>query len=162
VADNGHKIDERSVPTTKKAVKDLLKIAHAFLIQVGARSGVHSFWADMYGSERVITIPDVHLLPAVEAAIIGLTEGTIDLQTVNDFLVKGAGLSESDANSIKRAVSKIPLGAQAALPNFDRLPKKGDRFKNKTDVWPIGSSGVASPSEEDGEKDKEGEKSMWA
>ncbi len=162
VADNGHKIDSRNVPTTKKAVQDLLKIAHAFLIQVGARGDVYSFWADMYGPERVITVPDVHLLPAVEAAVIGLTEGTIDLQTVKDFLVKGAGLSTSDADSIKRAVAKIPLGAQAALPNFDRLPKKGDRFASKTDVWPIGSGGVASLTEEDADTaGTEGEKSMW-
>ena len=52
------------------------------------------------------------------------------------FLKKN-NVSDSDAKKIVRSVANIPIGAQASLPNFGKRPKKGDLFKEKTDLWPI-------------------------
>jgi len=58
---------------------------------------------------------------------------------------------------IVRSVANIPIGAQAALPNFQKRPKKGDLYREKTDAWPI-------PPEEAVQVKPEGEKpdkSTW-
>ena len=153
VKENGHQMKKTDLPTTKEVVEDLLKISHAFLIQIGRRPSVNRFWSDIYGKDRVIVIPDVSYLPEVEAVIIGLTEGTLDLQSAKSFLVDQAGISKDDAALIRKAVANIPLGAQAILPNFDRLPKKGDVFAEKSDPWPIGKlSDGKKPSKVPGKK----------
>jgi hypothetical protein len=72
----------------------------------------------------------------VQAAIIGLTEGTLDLKQVPEFLQK-ANVNKDVARSITRSVANIPIGEQAALPNFSKRPQKGDLFREKTDLWPI-------------------------
>jgi len=139
VKENGYQIKKDDLPTTKEVVRDLLKISHAFLIQIEDDDpAVNRFWTDIYGKDRVIVIPNVSYLPEVEAVIIGLTEGTLDLQSVESFLIDQAEISKSEAAFIKKAVANIPLGAQAILPNFDKLPKKGDVFAKKDDSWPIG------------------------
>ena len=79
------------------------------------------------------------LAPQVQAVIIGLTEGTLDLKKVSEFL-KRANVGEVDIARIVRSVANIPIGAQAALPNFSKRPQKGDLFKEKTDLWPIDPS----------------------
>ena len=73
----------------------------------------------------------------MEAAIIGLTEGVLTLQTVEAFLIDTAGVSAADAKNIKRAVASIPIGAQASLSNFGKIPAKNSVFKNKRDLYPI-------------------------
>lgn len=148
-AENGHElpIDQSSgYLWTKDVVAGLIKEAHAFFLQVGDDSGTRRFWVDMFGPERVISLPSVHLLPQVQASIIGLTEGTLDLQSLTDFL-KGNGVNEPDARDIARSVINIPIGAQAALPNFGRRPKAGDVFREKTDLWPMDPSEVPALSE---------------
>jgi len=142
---NGHDIKKSNVPTTKEVVQDLLEIAHAFLIQVGTTEETTEFWTNVYGSERIVTISSVRHLPEVEAAIIGLTEGTLDLQGLESFLVDEAELSEAEAARIKIAVSGIPIGAQAALPGFKDVPLKGARFAKKGDLWPIGFTEGGKP-----------------
>ncbi len=137
VKENGHEIEKESLPSTAEIVQDLLKIAHAYLVQVEDETAVTRFWRNIYGRERVIIVPTVELLPEVEAAVIGLTEGTLDLQTLDEFLMGDAQLSKEDARSIVKAVAHIPIGAQAELPNFDKIPKMGDIFAKKGDVWPI-------------------------
>ena len=164
VAENGGQIKESNLPTTKEVVQDLLEIAHAFLIQIGTEAtpdykATNKFWTDIYGRGRVISIPSVKYLPEVEAAITGLTEGVLNLQTIEQFLITQAQVSPEEARRIKVAVAGIPIGAQAVLPNFNKLPVKGNIFASKTDIWPIGSG--ESGEELPGRDKKTGKKRMW-
>jgi hypothetical protein len=144
VAANGFQMNPKRLPTTKEVVADLQKRAHAFFLQVGGgyrdygygAQETSSFWTDVFGPAHVVVLPSVELMPHVQAVIIGLTEGTLELQQVGNFL-KRNGVSKTDAAKITRSVANIPIGAQANLPNFDRRPKKGDVFATKTDVWPL-------------------------
>ncbi len=142
VAANGFQIDANDLPTTKEVVADLLKRAHAFFLQVGSSSSTSRFWTNVFGGDRVIVLPDTRLLPQVQATIIGLTEGTLSLDQVIDFLTTN-NVSASDAQRIARSVANIPIGAQAALRKDIRVPQKGDLFRSKTDLWPISQDEVA-------------------
>lgn len=139
VTENGHKISQRDLPNTKEVVQDLLKRAHAFFLQVGEADSTTRFWTRIFGRNRMVVLPSTKLLPHVQAVIIGLTEGTLDLKSVPEFL-KEANVAKSTAEEIVRSVANIPIGAQAALPNFKKRPQKGDVFKTKTDVWPMDKS----------------------
>jgi hypothetical protein len=141
-ADNGFQIDPNNLPSTKEVVDDLLKRAHAFFLQVDSNRRTTNFWTELFGPERVIILPDVHLLPQVQATIIGLTEGTLALSEVLGFLEKNGVTHERDREAILRSVSNIPIGAQAALPNFDKKPQAGDVFRTKEDLWPMDPSEV--------------------
>ncbi|MFA6042170.1 MAG: hypothetical protein WCV85_00740 [Patescibacteria group bacterium] len=136
VAENGHQMRADDLPTTADVVQDLLKRAHAFFLQVGDNSETTRFWTRIYGRERVVILPSTELMPQVQATIIGLTEGTLDLKDVPAFLKKH-NVQLGDAEKIARSVANIPIGAQAALPNFSKRPKKGDLFREKTDLWPV-------------------------
>ena len=167
VRENGHEVDEKQLPTTKEVVQDLLKTTHAFALIVGSGLGTISFWTEIYGKDRIIMLPETELLPEVQAAIIGLTEGTLTLQDLEQFLMEDAGLSKTHAASVKRAVAGIPIGAQAALPNFDKIPLKGAEFAAKGDLWPIGHENYTGkvvdtePEEGSGRKKKKGKGTDW-
>ncbi len=138
VAENGYQINARNIPTTEEVVASLLERAHAFFLQVGNDRDVTSFWRRIYGGhERVIVIPEVRMLPYVKAAIIGLTEGVFDLQSVEKFLTS-SNVAQDSARLIALAVAGIPIGAQMSLPNFNEIPLRGARFAKKGDIWPIG------------------------
>ena len=141
VAEAGHQINQSDLPSTKDVVRDLLDRAHAFFLQVGDEQQTSTFWSHVFGKNRVILLPSTELLPQVQATIIGLTEGTLALSDVESFLVKN-NVPKGDAKKILRSVANIPLGAQAALPNFDRRPNVGDLFREKMDLWPIDPSEV--------------------
>lgn len=143
VAENGHQINPKKLPDLIEVVRDLKKRAHAFFLQVGNNPSVTSFWTEVFGDECVVVLPNTELLPQVKAAIIGLTEGVLDLQSVEDYLVKH-DVSKEDAKTIARSLAKIPIGAQAELPNFDKIPPKGSIFANKGDLWPIAGVSEAS------------------
>lgn len=147
VHENGHEMSERDLPQMDQIIQEMLNYSHAFLLSVGG--GNVRFWESYYGSERVVVLPRTELLPHVQAAIIGLTEGTLNLQSVEHFLVKSGGLKKGDASQVLDAVAGIPIGAQAALPNFSKIPMKGDRFKDKTDPWPIPADQVEVDVEEE-------------
>jgi hypothetical protein len=138
VVENGFQINRNRLPSIRDVVQDLTNRAHAFLIQVGEDGSVHSHWSKIYGRDRVVQIPTTEFLPEVEAVIVGLTEGTLNLQNVKDFLVDVADLRKEDAEMIKEAVVGIPIGAQAALPNFNKIPVAGMKFLKKEDPWPEG------------------------
>lgn len=154
VTENGFQLNEKKLPSTSEVVQHLLERAHAFFLQVGDAGETSRFWTQVFGRERVVVIPRTELLPETKAAIIGLTEGTLDLQNIEEFLCSGAGaksedgtsdtndayraISKSEAQHIKRAVAGIPIGAQAALPNFKKIPLKGAKFGGKSDIWPEG------------------------
>ncbi len=143
VAENGHQISSRDLPSTQEIVQDLLRQSHAFFLQVGDEGETRRFWTQMMGVDRVVTLPRTELLPYVQMAIIGLTEGTLDLSQVKEVLQRH-NVSKIDADKIVRSVANIPIGAQASLPNFSKRPKKGDLFRSKTDLWPIDPGEVVS------------------
>lgn len=137
IKENGHDFSINNLPNTAKAVMDLQTRAHAFFLQVGIRKDVTSQWMDLYGADHLVILPDgTEYLHCVKAVIIGLTEGVLDLQSASEFL-SDHKVSKNDANRIIRAVAHIPLGAQTLCPNFNKLPKAGDLFRNKTDLWPV-------------------------
>lgn len=136
VSENGHQINRQDLPTTTEVVQDLLERAHAFVLQVDDYLETTEFWSKIYGANRVVKVVNTEYLPQVQAAIIGLTEGTLNLQQVKQFLMDN-GVHDEDAEKISRSLVNIPIRAQADLPNFDKRPWKGDLFRNKTDVWPI-------------------------
>jgi hypothetical protein len=153
VAQNGFQIDRNNLPDTTEVVQTLLRDTHAFFLQVGADRDTTDFWTNVFGSERVVILPSTELLPQVQAAIIGLTEATLELSNVEKFLIKN-NVDKDDARRIARSVARIPIGAQAALPNFSKRPQKDDLFKNKTDLWPIEKESIdseAQSTEADGE-----------
>jgi len=168
VEENGFMIDPNNLPTTVEVVQDLLKISHAFFIQINQASETRQFWTEVFGEERVVFAPRTELLPQIQTAIIGLTEGTLELDGIVESLMektmicKGRDrdnkpilerVDRTDAKLVMRAVSGIPIGAQAALPNFDRIAIKDDIFRNKTDLWPMTAEEVAAEvelPEEDG------------
>lgn len=135
---NGFQINARNLPANGELVKELLKHAHAFVLLVNSHhgSGLRQHWVGYFGKQHVVVLPQIELVPHVMATIIGLTEGTIDLRSAKDFLA-GSNLPKSAVQSVIDSVAHIPLGAQAALPNFGRMPKKGDVFAKKTDLWPL-------------------------
>ena len=137
VAENGHTIDRHNLPSIEEMVQDLLKRTHAFFLQVDNRSVVTRQWSRIMGEDRVVVLPRTELLPQVISAVVGLTEGVLDLQSMDEFL-RGNGVSEDEAKRIARSVAGIPIGAQKALAGFDDIPMKGAIFAEKTDVKPVG------------------------
>lgn len=134
VAKNGHEIDISNL-STEQVVADMLTRVHAFALLVSPDSRVLRYWTTLMGAERVVTLPNNKLLPQVISTIVGLTEGTLDLQSVKKFLTD-RGVSKSDADLIERSVRNIPIGAQTVLENFNNIPRKGDIFATKEDLWP--------------------------
>lgn len=143
VKENGHEISARNLPTVSEMVKEMFKRVHAFCLVIGDRGDARKCWLDLYGKSRVIFLGDVSIehAPQVMAAITGLTEGTLDLRSTPDFL-SSHEVKKSEVRKITDAISGIPIGAQRALPNWHKIPKKGDLFAKKTDLWPIDQSEV--------------------
>ncbi len=119
-------------------VADLLKLSHAFFVQVEETPYVNAFWKEIYGDDRVIVIDSTDYLPQTQAAIVGLTEGTLTLSETADWLVQHR-VERFEALRLADQLARIPLGAQALLRDkLERpLPKAGDIFQQKTDLWPI-------------------------
>lgn len=136
LAENGHDIKKSNLPSTKEVVEELLKRAHAFFLQVGDREDTFDSWVECFGRNRIVKMPRVEYLPQVQAAIIGITEGILDLGSVEDYL-RGSEVKKDDARVIARSIAGIPIGAQAILPNFNKIPLKGAILAKKSDIWPI-------------------------
>ena len=125
--------DMKKIPSVEEMIQDLKKVAHQFVLVIKHRF-VADFWRDLCGEGSVIEINSTDQLPAVISAIVGLTEGTIDVADLEKHL-KGAYAGH---NMIAQ-LSSIDIGAQArlrhALPY--PVPKAGDVFAKKGDIWPI-------------------------
>lgn len=151
VENSGFGISKNELPTTEEVVSALLGRAHAFFLEVEGwhRESTHRFWTKTFGEDRVVVLPNVDLLPQVQAVIIGLTEGTLSMDDTTPFLTEN-GVSKSNAERIVRSVSNIPIGAQATLRAKIKkpLPQKGDLFKRKTNLWPC-EAGVEATSTAD-------------
>lgn len=154
VVENGHQINENQLPSTTEVAADLLNIAHAFFLQVGSSSDTTTFWRQVFGKDRCVVLPNTEFLPQVQAVIIGLTEGTLQLSAVEAFL-RVHNVCKADATKILRSVANIPIGVQAALPNFNQRPQKGDLFQEKTDLWPIDRSEIPAAASADNAVDED-------
>lgn len=140
--ENGHDFSGvRSIPT-QQVVQDLLSHTNAFVFLRQGNS-IRS-WQRLYGNDRCIVMDDMpdtfHLY---EAVVIGLTEGIINLETAETFLIEH-GADQRQAQRIVHAVSHIPLGAQTLRENFHRIPVAGDLFREKTDLWPLTADEIAA------------------
>lgn len=137
----------QKMPSLAEVVQDLQKKAHAFVLCNGS-AGVVDFWEELYGPGRVIMIDDTTWLPIVIPAIIGLTEGTLEITDLEDFLgdlgempyanIPSAYYKEN-AIWLKDQLRKIDIGAQARLRHNlpHPIPKAGDIFRSKEDLWPV-------------------------
>lgn len=141
-AENGFEIDSSSLPSVRDIVSQLMETCHAFALVVDSRyDAPYPNWVSFYGEDRVVRLPKSELLPQVQAAIVGLTEGTLALDTVSDFL-QANGVGARDAQAVTRSVANIPIGAQVPLREGVELPVAGDVFAEKTDLQPIDPSQV--------------------
>lgn len=159
------KLSKDSLPSTDEVAKKLLSNWHGFFLQVGKNRYVTEWWSRVLGRERVIALPRTELMAEVQAVVIGLTEGVLDLKSAVDFL-KEAKVSVSDAKAIVEACGQIPVGLQASLPNFDKIPLAGAKFASRDDIWPIGTKGASAGKAEKPAKGKkappaEGDKKNW-
>lgn len=161
--ENGFEMNESNLPNLKQVVKDLQKKAHAFVLLVG--DGEREHWEEYYPKEMIIVLPKIghneptEFLSEIKASIIGLTEGTLTLQTIEEFLVNDAHRSKEEAKIIKRAVAGIPIGAQTMFENFDKIPLAGTLFKAKRDLFPM--EGFAEESQSGEEKPEADKKDEW-
>ena len=133
--DNGHpEITRTSLPDVYDLFKDLHKRAHAFLIEV---YGPISDFDRFYDQAHRVCISDTRCLPAIEAAIIGLTEGTLQPMDIRQFL-KNNQVSEYDIRRAMDGLNNVRFGAQRELEqkSGNRIPQKGDIFASKQDLQP--------------------------
>ncbi len=111
------------IPTVEGVIEELKKKTHQFILVVKGYESTTDFWSQLCGEKSVIELKSTRQLPEVISAIIGLTEGTLDIGDLNNHL------SSRDLNLVRR-LSKIDIGAQArlrhALPY--PVPKKDDCF----------------------------------
>lgn len=128
--------DMRSeLPSVDDMVSELKRKTHQFVLVMSDYyyNDTIDLWSCLCGEKSVIIIDSTSQLPAVISAIIGLTEGTIEVVELEEHL----GLFGNDR--LIRQLSSIDIGAQAklrhALPH--PVPKAGDIFANKGDIWPI-------------------------
>lgn len=134
VSQNGHEVEFRGSIALADIWADLLDRAHAFVLVVGNYSYTLDWWAEHVGHDRVVSLPDTKYIPHVQAAIIGLTEGTLELKGVVDFLCK-MNMSEKDAMTVEESLINIPIGLQRDSQNYNKIPEQGAIFAGKPDVW---------------------------
>lgn len=139
VRDNGFEEISKihSTSDMTRVFNDLNKRFHAFLLMVDNEP--MSCWRDVYDESHIIRIDSTKYLPQVEAAIIGLTEATLEPADLKDFL-KDAQVPASAAEKLVRQLLHVKYGAQRELEEASglKIPKKGDIFNSKTDLQPCG------------------------
>ncbi len=122
------------IPSIESMVEELKRKTHQFVLVLNNYyyGDTLDVWRDLCGSKSVIEIESTRQLPDVISAIIGLTEGTIDIAELSEHIGYGN-------NHLINQLSNIDIGAQAKLRHkmLHPVPKAGDIFKKKTDIWPI-------------------------
>lgn len=140
---------DREFPTVRDVVRELKRKTHQFVLVLRDTQYSDTFtrWEDLCGEESVIIIDSTHELPAVISAIIGLTEGTLDISDLDGHL------GECYNSRLVQQLSKIRIGAQAKLRHQlpYPVPQKGDIFASKGDIWPSQKE-TASKTVEDGDE----------
>lgn len=134
VTDNGHDVEFRGSIELSDIWADLLDRAHAFVLIVDSYHETLDWWTQHVGQDRVVVLPNTKYIPHVQSAIIGLTEGTLELADVVEFLCK-MNMSEKDAKTVEESLVNIPMGLQRDSQNYNKIPVKGDIFAGKPDVW---------------------------
>lgn len=124
------------VPSMEQMIKELKCKTHQFILVIKSHSTAE-FWRDLCGEKSVIEIDSTRQLPAVISAIIGLTEGTVDITGIDQHLGYGTN------RHLISQLSNIDIGAQAKLCHAmaHPVPKAGDIFTNKGDLWPADADG---------------------
>lgn len=131
---------EYEMPSVKEMVRVLKQKTHQFVLVLENTPyfDTVSMWKELCGDRSVITIRSTSQLPIVIPAIIGLTEGSINVSDLNSYL---------NDSKLTMQLSRIDIGAQAALRQkmAHPMPKAGDIFINKEDTWPIQNDESKSP-----------------
>ena len=151
LAENGHpEITRTSLPSLRETFRELHAHSHAFVIGVDSVhwDGAHEpndpeklGYGDYFDRNHRLMIADTRCLPAIEAAIMGLTEGTLQPGDVKRFLLDHQ-VSELNIERALPGLLRVPFRAQRKLEQKSKvltgpLPKKGDIFASKTDINPI-------------------------
>lgn len=143
IFENELKFMKDEMPEIEQMVKALKEKTHQFILVLDSfyYGDTVTSWQELCGKDSVIVIESTSQLPDVISTIIGLTEGTIDITEIEKYV-------PSANNQLIRCLSGIAIGAQAELRHAMKhpIPKAGDVFLNKGDVWPISET---IPSEED-------------
>ena len=147
--------DDKSLPSVKDTAKQVLKNWHGFFLQVYDTDYTKKWWGTVFGKERIIELPRTEDLAEIQAVVIGLSEGTLDLQSASDFLRENE-VSAADAKRIVEACTGIPLREQCKAKDFDAIPLAGAKFASRDDIWPIGSG-----KETKSESEPAGDKKKW-
>lgn len=134
----------KEMPDVKQMVKRLKEQTHQFVLLLeDYRYSAYADWRRLCGDKSVIIISSTEQLPKVISAIIGLTEGTLDVTDLRKHL------GDDATSELISELSKIEIGAQAVLRHKlpHPVPKAGDIFDKKDDLWPIqaGSDAENSP-----------------
>ena len=127
------------LPSVKAVVKALKEKTHQFVLVLrDYRYNAFSEWCELCGEGSVIMIDTTLQLPKVISAIIGLTEGTLEISQLKEHLYDPDTARLNTAGLISQ-LSKIDIGAQARLRHSlpYPVPKEGDIFAKKSDLWPI-------------------------
>ena len=157
LADNGHaNITRKTLPDYDDMFKALHARAHAFMISL---DGAERYFERYYDSSHRVCIEDTRCLPAIEAAIIGLTEGTLQPMDVQKFL-KDHQVSAANTKEALDGLNRVKFATQRRLQKSAGIviPQKGDIFATKTDLQPVAKAGetVEAPKPK-----KEPKKSSW-
>jgi hypothetical protein len=150
----------QSLPKAQDMGKKVLENWHGFFLQVYSTAYTTKWWSDVLGRERVIILPRTQDLAEVQAVVIGLTEGVLDLQSAIDLL-KESNVQESDAKRIVEACSNIPIGLQKTFANFEKIPMAGAIFASRDDIWPEGEKGTAKKGRGKRPPKDGGDKKSW-
>lgn len=132
-------VELQSEISTVDLGNQVLEKWHVFYLQVGQIDYTTTWWSRVIGRERVVLLPRTEDIAVVQATIVGLTEGVLDLQNAQAFLEGETHMDKEHARRVVRAVSHIPLRVQADLPNFDKIPAAGAVFASRDDIWPLDS-----------------------
>ena len=130
-----------TTPRIEDVIAELKKKTHQFILVLDDPSTAR-FWRRLCGDKSVVEINSTKELPAVISAIIGLTEGTLDITDVEAHLRKVLDIQgharDNYLNELARHVSNIDICAQLKLRHAMEhpVPVVGDIFENKEDIWP--------------------------
>lgn len=133
---------DREFPNVENMIRALKRKTHQFILVLSDYNySALSRWEDLCGEASVIKIDSTHQLPAVISAIIGLTEGTLDIGNLEEHL------GNHCSTSLVRQLSRIEIGAQAKLRHQlpHPVPQKGDIFASKGDTWPLQEKNTSEP-----------------
>lgn len=137
IRENGYDGDE--TPDMSDVAEKLKETKHAFVIVVRGNSSKHSYWSEWFGSDHVIRVQDTTYLPEIEAAIIGLTEGTLEPMDLEKWL-REHQVDEDNLECALDDLNAVPYAAQRKLEQASgyAIPVVGDIFEKKTDLQPCG------------------------